>query len=132
MWRQRTTHADGSSGPRKPSASPDALGNLCRFREHPHLDLALELVDLARVDEACAEPRRRFRAAGHAEAQALLGRAALVAGGDVAGEGGVARAHGRDRLTRLDHHAEERRGAAGMYARDTAVGHGHDRLARAE
>ena len=55
-----------------------------------HLDLPHEPVDLARVDEARSEALGRLGAAGDAEAQALLGHRAGVAGRDEAGEERVA------------------------------------------
>src|SRR6478672_10871137 len=116
--------------PRRPDAL--ALRHLGRLGELADLDLAHQLVDLARVDQAGAEARRGFRAARDAEAQAFVGRAALVAGRDVAGQEGVARADGRDRLAGLDHHAKQRLDAVDQHAADAAVGHRHDRLARAE
>ena len=54
------------------------------------------------IDEPGAEALGGLRAAGDAEAQALGGRRAGVARGDVAGEERVAAADGRDRLARLD------------------------------
>ena len=83
------------------------------------------------VDQAGAEALRRLRAAGHGEAQALLGRRAAVARGDVAGQEGVAGADRRDRLARLDPDAMQR-GSPSSTTRDAAVGQRHDRLPRAE
>src|SRR3954452_3835696 len=107
-----------------------ASGHLGRLRELAHVDPAHQLLDLPRVDEPGAEARGRLRTARDAEAQALAGRAPLVAGGDVAGQERVAGADRRHGLAGLDHHAEQRRDALDEHAGDAAVGDGHDRLAR--
>ena len=54
------------------------------------------------VDRPGAEVLRRLRPAGDAVGQAVARRRALVAGGDVAGQEGVAGADRGDRLERLD------------------------------
>ena len=54
------------------------------------LDVAHQAAGLARVDQAGAQARGGLRAAGHAEAQALVGRAPFIARGQVARQEGVA------------------------------------------
>ena len=85
--------------------SADLGGQLDRAELH----LADQPAHLARVDQAGAEAPGGLRAAGHAEAQALLRRGAAVARGDVAGEEGVAGAARGDRLARLDARAAQAR-----------------------
>src|SRR5580704_355589 len=68
------------------------------------LDLAHHAPRLARIDQACAETARGLRAARDAEAQALVWEAPFVAGCEITGEEGIARAALGDRL-------------AGLYAR---------------
>src|SRR5436190_23884269 len=104
------------------------LGGLDR-RE---LDLAHHPARLARFDLARAEAPRGLRAAGHAEAQAMIGGAAFVARSQVPGEEGVARATFGDRLTRLDAGPLQARLAVDEHLREAAVGERHDRLARAQ
>ena len=74
----------------------------------------------------------RLGAAGDAVGEALLGRAALVAGGDVAGQEGVAGADRGDRLQRLGVDLEQAPLGALADRRDAAVGPGDRRLAGAE
>ena len=89
-------------------------------------------LDRRGIDEPGPEPLGRLRAAGDAEAQALRGRRAGVARGDVAGEERVARADRR----RPSRAARSGRGRASgspssSDRREAAVGRRHDRLARA-
>ena len=63
------------------------------------LDVAQQPVDALRIDQPGAEVLGRLRAAGDAVGEALLGRAAVVARGDEAGQERVA---GADRGARLD------------------------------
>src|SRR2546423_11953149 len=104
------------------------LGGLAR-RE---LALANHRARLARFDLAGAEAPRGLRAAGHAEAQAVIGRAAFVARREVSGEEGIARAAFGDRLAWLDAGALQPRLAVDEHLREAAVGERHDRLTRAE
>ena len=102
-----------------------------------HLDLAEQPFDPFRVDQAGPEVLGGLGAAGDAVGEALLGDVPLVAGGDEARQERVARADGGARLDRAAAHAHAVQraaapGSSGAHQRVAAVGHGHDRLARAE
>ena len=95
-------------------------------------DLAEQPVDAAGVDDPGAEVLRGLGAAGDPEAQALDRILARVAGRDVAGQERVSRPDDRARLLLLDPDPMQRRRAVLEDLRIAAVGHGHDRLARAQ
>ena len=97
-----------------------------------HGDLAEQALDLVAVDRAGAEVLGRLGPAGDAVGEAVLGRAALVAGGDVAGQEGVAGADRGDRLERLGADLEQAPLGALADRGDAAVGPGDRRLAGAE
>src|SRR5262249_59517847 len=73
--------------------------DLCGQLDGGELDTPHQPTGFARVDKSRPQAPRGLRPAGHAEAHALIGSAPLVAGGQVAGEEGVARAALGDRLT---------------------------------
>src|ERR1700710_2549910 len=98
------------------------------------LDLAEQPLDAIRVDQSSTQMLRGLRAARHAERQRLLDRAVLVAGGHETGQEGVAGADRGAWFDRAPAHpdAVEDRLPLVLHACEAAVGHGHDRLARAE
>src|ERR1700691_3325365 len=86
-----------------------ASADLGRQLHLAELDLADQTPRLAWVDQAGAEAAGGLRAAGHAEAQTLVGRARFVARGEIAREKRIARSALGDRLAPAHQRAREHR-----------------------